>query len=188
MDLFAKAGVKMTITVDLTKSGLDELNKQLDSFKDKSINKLNLLIKTLAERGVEVAKAEIRSFPAVFTGELLDSMYFQDISPDKNNIIFVVRTDNAHAAFVEFGTGQTGKDNPYSYKLPDGVTWTYADIVNSKHIRQNPVTGKYYWFYPGIDGKYHYTEGLPARPYMHNTSVKLIEIVEQTAIEIFGGN
>lgn len=176
----------MKITVDLSVAGLAELNRKLDDYMKQTDNKLRLFIKTLAEKGVEIAKAEISGFPAVFTGELLDSMYCQDVSPDKDNIIFVVRTDNAHAAFVEFGTGQRGMDKPYDYKLPDGVTWIYADTVNSKHIRQNPVTGKYYWFYPGRDGKYHYTEGLPARPYMHNTSVKLQEIVMQTAIEIFG--
>ena len=88
-----------------------------------------------------------------------------------------------HALFVEFGTGQRGLDTPYPHPLPKGVSWDYA---TGKTIRKNAVTGRYYWFYPGQDGLWHYTEGMPARPFMFQTSLELQKIVVEVAEEIFG--
>jgi len=82
---------------------------------------------------------------------------------------------------VEFGTGQIGLDKPYPYKLPDGVSWNYA---TGKTIRQNAL-GRYYWFYPGDDGKWHYTEGMPARPFMYETANDLKQKVEEVAKRVF---
>ena len=87
-----------------------------------------------------------------------------------------------HALFVEFGTGQRGLDTPYPHPLPNGVSWDYA---TGKTIRKNAVTGRYYWFYPGQDGLWHYTEGMPSRPFMFSTSLELQKIVVQAAEEIF---
>ena len=38
----------------------------------------------------------------------------------------------------------------------------------------------------GKDGKWHYTEGLPARPFMYMTSLELQNEVVKIAQEIFG--
>ena len=172
-----------TITADIMKSnGISDLHKLLDQYMNSLEYKTRLFTERLAEKGVEIARLNIANLDAIFTSDLISSVHKEYISSFKGGVIFAIVTDSKHAMFVEFGTGQTGKDNPYPYKLPDGVSWDYAV---GKTIRQNPITGHYYWFYPGRDGKWHYTEGMPARPFMHNTSVEMLNIIVKTAKDIF---
>lgn len=172
----------MTIKGDLSVSGLKQLQKELDKYKNDVIYKTQLLAEKLAERGVEIARVKIADYNAIFTGELIQSIHKEYKESGKYGATFIVVTDSKHAAFVEFGTGQYGMDVPYPYPLPEGVSWDYAV---GKTIRQNPKTGRYYWFYPGKDGKWHYTEGMPARPYMYETSIELMQVVSQVAKEVF---
>lgn len=167
----------------LSVSSIKELQKNLTRYRDGLEYKAQLLAEKLSERGVEIARVQIADLNAIFTGDLIQSIHNEYVSSKKGGAIFAVVADSSHALMVEFGTGQRGIDKPYPNPLPDGVSWEYAV---GKTIRQNPVTGRYYWFYPGQDGKWHYTEGMPARPYMFNTAIELRKIVEETAKEIFG--
>ena len=90
-------------------------------------------------------------------------------------------TGSSHAAVVEMGSGIIGKQSPYPGKLPDGVTWNYA---SGKTIRQL-ADGRYGWFYPGDDGNWYFTEGMPSRPFMYYTSLQLMKLVEKTVKEVF---
>lgn len=174
----------MKIKADLSVSGIKDLQRQLKDYQKNFNSKLEVFTERLASEGVQIARANIVNYDAIFTGELLSSLYREPKERTQDTIVFVIKTDSQHAAFVEFGTGKNGMDTPYPYPLPDGVSWSYAV---GKTIKQNSKTGRYYWFYPGKDGKWHYTEGLPARPFMYQTSNKLINIVEKTAKEVFKG-
>lgn len=173
-------GKSYTVNI-LSTNSIQRLIRNLEKYRDGLFDKANLLAKTLAEKGVMIAGAQIVDLDAVFTGELLKSVRMEE----QLNNVFAIITDSKHACFVEFGTGQRGMDSPYPFPLPEGVSWDYA--VGST-IRQNPVTGNYYWFYPGKDGKWHYTEGMPARPFMYNTSLELQKIIVDVAKEVFGDN
>lgn len=173
---------KIPLTATLSVSSIKHLQKDLENYKDSLEYKARLLAEKLAERGVEIARVQVASLDAIFTGELIESIHSEYKASMKGGAVFAVVADSGHAVFVEFGTGQRGMDAPYPHPLPDGVSWEYAV---GKTIRQNPVTGRYYWFYPGKDGKWHYTEGMPARPFMYNTSMELRQIVEEVAKEVF---
>ena len=136
----------------------------------------------MAERGVEIARIQIADLDAIFTGELLASIHTEYRESSKYGGTFAIVTDSSHACFVEFGSGQRGEDKPYPHPLPQGISWDYNV---GKTIRQNSL-GRYFWFYPGQDGLWHYTEGMPSRPFMFNTSLELQKIVVKTAQEVFG--
>lgn len=172
----------MKIKGSLSVSGLKQLQKELDKYKNDVIYKTQLLAEKLAERGVEIARVKIADYDAIFTGELIQSIRKEYKGSGEYGATFIIVTDSKHAAFVEFGTGQRGMDVPYPHPLPEGVSWDYAV---GKTIRKNSVTGRYFWFYPGTDGKWHYTEGMPARPYMYETSIELMRVVSQVAKEVF---
>lgn len=174
---------KKVLKSDLSTEGLERLQRDLEKYKNDVIYKTQLLAERLSERGVEIARLRITDYDAIFTGELLQSIHNEYKESNKYGAVFVVVTDSEHAAFVEFGTGQNGIDTPYPNTLPDGISWDYAV---GKTIRKNPKTGRYYWFYPGRDGKWHYTEGMPARPFMFETAQELTQIVTQVASEVFG--
>lgn len=155
----------------------DDLRKYADGLECKA----RLLAERLSERGVEIARVRIADLDAIFTGELLSSIHNEYKGSFKGGGIFAIVTDSSHALFVEFGTGQRGIDEPYPYPIPDGVSWDYA---TGKTIRQN-AAGRYYWFYPGQDGLWHYTEGMPARPFMMDTSIELQKEIVKIAKEVF---
>lgn len=174
---------KKTLKADLSISSIRQLQKDLIRYQEYLTNKAAQLAKRLSELGVDIAKVQIADLDAIFTGELIQSLHSEYKGSTQYGAIFAVVADSSHAVFVEFGTGQRGVDKPYPYPLPEGVSWDYNV---GKTIRQNATTGRYYWFYPGQDGKWHYTEGMPARPFLYNTSMELIREVPKIAKEIFG--
>ena len=173
---------KKTLKADLSISSIRNLQKELEKYRDSLTYKVRLLAEKLSERGIEIARVQIADLDAIFTGELIQSLHSEYKGSTQYGAIFAIVTDSDHAVFVEFGTGQRGEDKPYPYPLPEGVSWDYNV---GKTIRQNSVTGRYYWFYPGQDGKWHYTEGMPSRPFLHNTSMELIREAPKIAKEIF---
>lgn len=174
---------KKTLTATLSVSSIRQLQKDLEKYRDSLTYKARLLAEKLSERGVEIARVQIADLDAIFTGELIQSLHTEYKDSSKFGAAFAVVTDSDHAAFVEFGTGSKGEDKPYPYPLPEGVSWDYNV---GQTIRQNAVTGAYYWFYPGNDGLWHYTEGMPARPFMYLASLELQKEVVKIAQDIFG--
>lgn len=174
---------KKKLSATLSVKSIRNLQKELERYKEDLVNKAAQLAKRLSEIGVDIAQVQIADLDAIFTGELIASIHSEYKDSTKYGAIFAVVADSRHAAFVCFGTGWRGKNTPYPYPLPDGVSWDYN---TGKTIRYNSKKGTYYWFYLGKDGKWHYTEGMPARPFLHNTSLELQKKVVEIAREVFG--
>lgn len=172
---------KRKFKTDLSVRGIENLKKELLNYKENTLRqKVDLLVKTLAENGVDIAQARISSLDAIFTGELISSIHTQYGSSAKGTAVFYIVADSDHAIFVEFGTGQMGMDTPYPYPLPEGVDWNYN---TGKTIREF-APGQYGWFYPR-DGKWYFTQGMPSRPFMYETSMELKQKIVKTAREVF---
>ena len=173
---------KKVFKSDLSVKGLENLKKQLLDYKNNTLQqKLNILAKTLSEKGVVIAQANIAGLDAIFTGELISSIHTRKGSGSKGTAIFYIVADSKHAAFVEFGTGQLGQEGSYPYPLPEGIEWNYNTGKTIFEIEP----GQYGWFYPGDDGKWYFTQGMPSRPFMYETSLELMQIVKETALEVF---
>lgn len=174
---------KRVFKSDLSVKGIENLQKQLLNYKNNILQqKIELLVKTLAEDGVDIARANIAKLDAIFTGELISSISAKYGGSTKGTAIFFIVADSEHAAFVEFGTGQLGKEGAYPYPLPPGISWDYN--TGEKIFEIAP--GEYGWFYPGNDGKLHFTQGMPSRPFMYETSMELYVKVVSVAKLIFG--
>lgn len=174
---------KKTIKLDcFSQSSIQNAIKALQSYQNNLTYKCQLLAEKLAEKGVEIARVQIADLDAIFTSELLQSVHSEYRGSIKGGGVWAVVADSKHAAFVEFGTGVIGKANPYNGTLPEGVDWQYA---SGKTIRQL-ADGRYGWFYKGKDGNWYFTEGMPSRPFMHNTANELRSIIVSTAKEVFG--
>lgn len=179
-----------TINLDcLSKSSVKRAIRKLKAYKNGLTYKCQKLAESLAEKGVEIAKAEIISLDAVFISELLESIH----SEEKGGGVWAVIADSEHAIFVELGTGIVGKESPYPYDFPDGVSWDYNSGSTIRQAMKDIVihgstfvkAGEYYWTYIGEDGKLHITKGMPSRPFMHNTANELKEMIIETAEEVF---
>ena len=105
---------------DLSVSGIEKLKKEIINYRDNTLQqKVNLLAERLADKGVDIARANVSKLDAIFTGELLNSIQKRQVSSGKGTAVFFVVTDSDHAAFVEFGTGQMGQEMPYPYPYAD---------------------------------------------------------------------
>lgn len=174
---------KKTFKTDLSVKGIKNLQKQLIAYQKNDLQqKVDLLAKTLADKGVNFAQVNVARLDAIFTGELISSIHTEFGESGKGKTVFYVVADSSHAVFVEFGTlGSIGGKQEYPYPFPEGVEWNYG---SGKHIIQRE-NGEYGWFYKGDDGKVYWSSGMDARPFMYETAMELRQIVEETAKGIF---
>lgn len=175
--------MKRVFKTDLSRSGIADLRKQLVDYKNNVLQqKVDLLAKRLAEKGVAIAQNNIATYDAIFTGELISSIEARYGGSTKGSAVFYVVADSRHAVFVEFGTGQLGLEGSYPYPFPEGVEWNYNTGKTIFEIEN----GQYGWFYPAEDGKWYFTQGMPSRPFMYETAVELMTEIAKTAKEVFG--
>ena len=170
------------ITVQLSRKGIADAKKFILDYKKNVLQqKLRVFVERLALEGVETAKANITTFDAIFTGELLNSIHEESGVSTNDTAVFYVVADSEHAAFVEFGTGQIGMEGSYPYPLPEGVEWNY----NTGKTIFEISPGQYGWFYPMPDGTWRFTQGMPSRPFMYETAIELRKRMVQIAKEVF---
>lgn len=172
---------KKVFKATLSPSSIQALQQQLGEYQKSLDRKCGELVRRLSERGVEIAKANVTRLDAIFTGELLNSIHTRSGGSGKNTAVFFIVADSKHAAYVEFGTGQIGQEKPYPHSLPEGVAWNY----NSGKTIFEISPGQYGWFYPR-DGKWYFTQGMPSRPFMYETSLELMQEIPKIAREVFG--
>ncbi len=161
--------MKKTITMTLDPQSLRKAADELRRYKEQLINRANTLIEKLTEKGEEVAKLQVRALGADYTGQLHDSIggFF-----DKGSRCGFIRAGAWYAIFVEFGTGVVGSNNPH----PDPQGWAYD--VNGH--------GDDGWVYFNErDGKWHWTAGMPSRPFVYNTGEELQKLCRVIAKEVF---
>ena len=175
--------MKRAFKTDLSRSGIADLRKQLVDYNNNVLQqKVDLLAKRLAEKGVAIAQTNIETYDAIFTGELISSIEARYGGSTKGTAVFYVVADSRHAVFVEFGTGQLGLEGSYPYPFPEGVEWNYNTGKTIFEIEN----GQYGWFYPAEDGTWRFTQGMPSRPFMYETAVELMTEIAKTAKEVFG--
>ncbi len=163
------------ISFGLSVSEINNAVKELRQYQAEVNRKCQFLAQRLAEHGVFLAQLKIAEYDAIYTAELLNSIKYERGAVIQSGASWIIYTDCPHAAWVEFGTGIVGSQNPH----PDTslVNWRYD--VNSH--------GEAGWFYfNSIDGKWHWTKGMQSRPFMFETGQELHKLVSKIAKEVFG--
>ena len=158
------------IEFSLDPSSLERAAQEVKKYAMELDEKVEALIRKLAERGAMVAKVQLAALDAVYTGELLSGI--EGIYNEKDHV-GIVRAGAPYAIFVEYGTGVIGAGSPHP--KPDG--WQYD--ANGH--------GDEGWVYLNErDGKYHWTRGYQSRPFMYNTARELERECVNIAKEVFG--
>ncbi len=152
----------MKITAKLSAESLRKAAAEVRAYKAR-IEKLAVeLTAELAAQGKQIALVEAADIRD--TGKLLSSI----VEEHSGNYGYV-KCKCGYAVYVEFGTGVVGSRKPH----PDISIAGWKYDVNGH--------GELGWWYPGKDGKYHWTKGMPSRPFMYNTAQQLRKIVIPTA-------
>ena len=169
-----------TIIVDLNaEGGIKNAIKDLRKYKKTVENNARLLVKRLTDEGANIVRIKIVNMGAYYSGELLSGVdgYY---SPSLNAGFVKVTSD--HVAFVEFGTGVVGQNNPHKNgEYLSKVSWEYASgktIFTTKD-------GRVGWYFPLEDGTWRFTEGMPSRPFMYETALELQREFPRIAKEVF---
>ena len=138
----------------LTTRSIEDAIREVKEYKRKLNDRVKALIRELADKGVEIAKAQVRELGAVYTGQLEESItgFF-----DEETGLGIIRTDCPYAIYVEFGTGVVGERNPH----PEPIEGWQYDV--------NEHGDKGWWYFNERDQKWHWTKGMVSRPFMYNT-------------------
>ena len=168
------------IIVDLNKdNGIKNAIKELKQYKKDVEAKTRLLVQRLTDEGADIVRVKIVNLGAYYSGELLSGVdgYY---SPSLN--VGFVRVTSDHAAFVEFGTGVVGQNNPHKNgEYLSKASWSYASGAKIFTTKD----GKVGWIYPTDDGGYRFTEGMASRPFMYETALELQSNFRRIAKEVF---
>ena len=155
-------------------SSIDAAIKEMQAYQEQLTNKCRILAQRVAEIGVEIARVNIADFDAIYSGELFSSIRAEYSGSVPDGASWLVITDCPWAAYVEFGTGIVGQESPH----PDTsiVGWKYD-------VNQHGDMGWDYF----KDGEWHWTKGMPSRPFLYQTGMDLRERIEEIAREVFAG-
>ena len=172
--------MKTEIKIDLNEKGsIGKATRKLHAYKKRIQTKTSLLVQKLTDYGAEIARIKIVNMGAYYSGELLSGVsgYF---SPTLNAGFVKVTSD--HVAFVEFGTGVVGQNSPHrNGEYLSKAAWSYASGAKIFTTQD----GRVGWIYPTDDGGFRFTEGMPSRPFMYETSLELEHSFGRMAKEVF---
>jgi len=142
------------IQMKLTTRSIEDAIREVKEYKRELNDRVKALIRELVDKGVEIAKAQVRELGAVYTGQLEESItgFF-----DEETGLGIIRTDCPYAIYVEFGTGVVGERNPH----PEPIEGWQYDV--------NEHGDKGWWYFNERDQKWHWTKGMVSRPFMYNT-------------------
>lgn len=160
----------MKINLKLSPESLNDAIERLTEYQNRVKNAGDDISKKLAKDGVQFAKSNAIFMSAYDSGELVNGI----IDEHQENKSFVKSTA-AHSAYVEMGTGIRGQQNPNPNKYASG--WQYD-------VNEHGESG---WWYMGDDGKYHWTKGMPHRPFMYNAAQQIREEISEVAKQILDG-
>lgn len=160
---------------NLSARSFRQLAKDIREYRKSLTDKCEEFAYRIAEEGVAIAQLKILGFDAVMTGELLDSMNLEAGDIVSNGATYYIYTDCDWAAFVEFGTGIVGIENPH----PE------TGLANWKYdVNDHGDAG--WWYFN--DGEWNWTKGMPSRPFMYETGKELrdMSVILNIAKDVFG--
>lgn len=173
--------MRTEIIINLNEKGsIGKATRKLYAYKRRVQNKTSLLVQKLTDYGAEIARIKIVNMGAYYSGELLSGVsgYF---SPSLNAGFVKVTSD--HVAFVEFGTGVVGQNNPHKNgEYLSKAAWSYASGAKIFTTQD----GRVGWIYPTDDGGFRFTEGMESRPFMYETALELQRDLQKITKEVFG--
>lgn len=169
--------MKKVIKVRLDPQSIEAAITEIEQYKIDLERRIRLLLKTLTDRGVAIAKAKV-----VEHGIIHDTNLTNSINGFVMGNMGFIRVDDKHAVFFEFGTGPIGarEKHPLGREYKAKGWYTKAD--------GKPMDELYNWTpLEDKDGNVYYlTLGQPSKPFMYETALKLREEFPSIVKEVFG--
>lgn len=169
--------MKKVIKVKLDPKSIENAITEIQEYKADLERRVRLLLKTLTDRGVEIAKAKVVEHGIIHNTNLTNS-----INGFVQGNVGFIRVDDEHAVFFEFGTGPVGAKNPHPLH-PTYTTDAWYTKADGK-----PMDALYDWTpLTDDDGSVYYlTFGQKSKPFMYETALKLRDEFPAIVKEVFG--
>jgi hypothetical protein len=160
---------KITLTLD--PQSINKATRQLRAYKKELRVKITMLMQRVVTEGAELAKAKVAQMDAIMYGDLIASIAGVY---DPAAHLGIIYAGAPHAVYVEYGTGVVGAGSPHPEPIPG---WKYD---SNNHGEDG------WWYWSNADDNWHWTRGLPSRPFMWQTSRELPAIMAAAAKAVFG--
>lgn len=172
--------MKTEIRINLNEKGsLGKGLRKLRAYKRRVENNTRLLVQRLTDYGADIVRIKIVNMGAYYSGELLSGVsgyYSSSLNAG------LIRVTSDHVAFVEFGTGVKGQNNPHKNgEYLSKASWDYASGAKIFTTKD----GRVGWIYPTDDGGFRFTEGMESRPFMYETALEIQRDLEKITREVF---
>lgn len=164
--------MKKVYNIDLSTSGIKELQNGLKEYNQWLKEKSDELCKRLADMGA--VKASLYFSRAVYTGREDHEIMVEPIDGG-----YAVKASGETVLFVEFGTGLIGYGHPEDHGMTPG---SYSDSIGKGHW--SDPNG---WWLPREKNNGHsqHTYGNPPNMPMYNTVKELEMELERVVKEVF---
>lgn len=160
-------------------SNINTVINQVKAYRNNLSAMTQRIINELVSRGEIIARSEVISLNAVFTGNLANSIdHFYDAASRTG----FVRCNAEYGMFVEFGTGVVGKEHPYTGAVMAEIGYRYGG--GTTYVQT--ADGRVGWYYPADDGTWRFTEGQASRPFMYNAAQIMRREILPVARQVFG--
>ena len=161
------------IQISLNTKSINAAIKQLKAYEKALSKAAEEVTHELTQTGVEIAKQNAMYMDIYDSGELVEGIVAEYAGGfGAKYAKGYVHSTAPHSAFCEFGTGIVGEANQHPNITIPG--WHYDENGH----------GENGWWYEGKDGKAHWTMGMPSRPYMYDTALKLHQLVDEVGGEV----
>lgn len=169
--------MKKVIKVTLDPQSIADAIQEIEEYKKDLERRVRLLLETLTDRGVQIAKAKVVEHGIIHDNKLTNSIG-GFVQGNKG----FIRVDDEHAVFFEFGTGPVGASNPH----PLGPTYSSDAWITKADGK--PMDELYGWTpLTAEDGSTVYlTVGQKSKPFMYETALKLRDEFPAIVKEVFG--
>lgn len=168
------------ISVDLfSETSIDNAIKELDKYTAEITRKNEEALAEILDTGVEVAQANVMAY--VVGGEGTDGELMRSIESelidDTHGRLY---TTAKYAAYVEFGFGAPGADNPSPLHDKDETGWQGWTSQKNKWVYFNPKL-------PGKDSqKFRTSYGQEPKPFFAVTALQLRDMLPIIFKGVFG--
>lgn len=161
---------------DIFETGLTETLKYIKKLELEFQNAAHDTVKDFTTKGLEIinekANMLVQPHEDVSGEEALNNIG-NVLSLGKEVSTARIENNNERAAFIEFGTGMVGMNQPHP--TPNVVNWEYY----KESIYKKEYEGKLGWWYGS-----KFREGIPSMPFMYMGSIE----IEKQIKEWFGKN
>lgn len=162
----------------LTSKSLRQLIKDLQAYKDSMEVRCDEFCRRLAELGLETAV----SIVPVETGTLKSNLGL--VRQGERD--YLVVADDEVAAFVEFGTGVVGENDPYpDPEVLSEASWEYRFGEKNNPAAHDP-NDMGYWYWLGDSGSWIRWNGRKPAAFMLGAAGTMRANVAKVAKEVFG--